>query len=148
MKYIIDKIEYNRLFDPFLADSEDDNFHEIGFSTYIVDEKELQIAKKVFDIIFTNEVDNPTFFRSSKSDQMQIASIEFPSELVNFIKGFKSINDKKKYIDQFRLNALLHIFDEENWHYGLRDFFRNDNDILKLKDFFQDTKQRLLIFYM
>lgn len=146
MKYITEEIEYNKLFDPLLADREVDYTHEIGFTTYIVDEKELQLVKKTFDIIFTNEIEKSVVCKNFNSDKMQIASIAFPSELVNFIKGFKSINDKKKFIDQFRLNALLHIFDEEKGHYGLRDFFHNDNDVLNLKDFFSRYKAKIIDF--
>ncbi len=146
MKYHTGEVKYNKLFDPFLADREVDDIHEIGFSTYIVDEKELQIVKKSFDIIFTNEIEESTVFKNFNSHQMQIASVGFPSELVNFIKGFKSINDRNKYIDQFRLNALLQIFDKEKGEYGLRDFFQLNNDVLHLKDFFLKHKARIIDF--
>lgn len=146
MKYMAEEIEYSKLYDSFLADKEDAHACEVEFSTYIVNEEELQIVKKIFDIIFTNLIDDTAIFRCLASSQMQIASIEFPSELVSFIKGIKSIKDKNRYLDQFRLNALLHIFDEENGQNGLRDFFRNDNDVLKLKDFFSKNKAKIMDF--
>lgn len=144
MKYENETIEYNKLFDANLVGREDSKSDSQPLSIYIVDEQELKIAKKIFDVIFTNEIDNSTVFSSNKSGLMQIASIEFPSELVNFIKGFKSINDKKKFIDQFRHNALLYIFDTDNGQYGLRDFFRYKEDILKLKDFFAIHKAKII----
>lgn len=145
MKYENEAIEYNKLFDVNLVGREDLKSDNQALSIYIIDEQELKIVKKIFDVIFTNEIDNSTLFNSSsKSGLMQIASIEFPSGLVNFIKGFKSINDKKKFIDQFRLNALLYIFDTDNGQYGIRDFFRFEEDILKLKDIFSLHKAKII----
>jgi hypothetical protein len=146
MKYENETIEYNKLFDAYLVGREDVISENEALSIYIINEQELKIVKKIFDVIFTNEIDNSTVFSSSKSGLMQITSIEFPSELVNFIKGFKSINDKKKFIDQFRLNALLYIFDTDKGHNGLRDFFRYKEDILKLKDFFSIHKAKIIDF--
>lgn len=146
MKYENETIEYNKLFDTYLVGREDVISENEALSIYVVDEQELKVVKKIFDVIFTNEIDNSIVFNSSKSDQIQIVSIEFPSELVNFIKGFKSINDKKKFIDQFRLHALLYIFDTDKGHNGLRDFFRYKEDILKQKDFFSIHKAKIIDF--